>query len=248
MFLSRRSTQAEYSDSPALPPEAVAKNYSDLGKINRLFAFAEPFQRPMVHWLGKDKLHHLELLDLGAGDGSLGRTLETWARKKGWEWKVTSLDLNRNALRLNPGGRNVIGSVLALPFPSASFDVVIASQMTHHLDREEEVALHFAEAWRVARRGIFFTDLHRNYPLLLLVWVSCLLRGLSAEMRSDGVISIQRGWRVQEWRRLAHLAGIPNAKTWLYFGSRIILQAKKSSQAELPGTVSFSRTGASETI
>src|SRR5438045_2956433 len=162
MFLSRRSTQAEYSDSPALPIEMVAQNYADLGKINRLFAFAEPFQRPMVNWLGKDKTQNLVLLDLGAGDGSLGRTLEKWARKKGWKWTVTSLDLNQNALRLNADGRNVIASVLALPFPDGSFDVVIASQMTHHLDSEQDVTLHFAEAWRVALTGLFLTDLHRN--------------------------------------------------------------------------------------
>src|SRR3954467_3378272 len=102
MFLSRRSTQAEYSDSPALPIEIVAQNYADLGKINRLFAFAEPFQRPMVNWLGKDRVQKLPLLDLGAGDGSLGRQLQTWAQRKGWQWAVTSLDSNRNALRLNP--------------------------------------------------------------------------------------------------------------------------------------------------
>ena len=231
MFLSRRSTQAEYSDSPALPIETVAQNYADLGKINRLFAFAEPFQRPMVNWLGQDKVQDLELLDLGAGDGSLGCTLESWARKKGWNWKVTSLDLNRNALRLNPDGRNVIGSVLALPFPDESFDVIIASQMTHHLDTDQDVTLHFAEAWRVARTGLFLTDLHRNPALMAMVWLSCLLRGLSAEMRGDGVISIKRGWRIHEWKRLAWQAGISNSKAWLYFGSRIILQAKKPSHS-----------------
>ncbi|HUR44584.1 MAG TPA: methyltransferase domain-containing protein [Candidatus Saccharimonadales bacterium] len=227
MFLSRRSTQAEYSDAPGLPFEVVAQNYADLAKINRLFAFAEPFQRCMVNWLGKDNVKTLRLLDLGAGDGSLGRTLESWASKKGWQWSVTSLDLNSEALRLNPGRRNVVGSVLALPFTDACFDVVIASQMTHHIDRQEDVACHFREAWRVTRGALFLTDLHRNPCLLVIVWLSCVLGGLSRHMRADGVISIQRGWRVREWRRLAEQAGIKDAKTWLYFGSRIILRARK---------------------
>jgi SAM-dependent methyltransferase len=227
MFLSRRSTQAEYSDSPELPFETVAQNYADLGKINRLFAFAEPFQRPMVTWLGKANVAKLHLLDLGAGDGSLGRALEAWARNKNWDWKVTSLDFNRNALRLNPQGRNVIASVLSLPFADSTFDVVIASQMTHHLDRAEDVVQHFSEAWRVSRTGLFFTDLHRNPALLAMVWLSCLLRGLSREMRADGMISIKRGWRVAEWRNIADQAGLQNSKVWLYFGSRIILQARK---------------------
>jgi 2-polyprenyl-3-methyl-5-hydroxy-6-metoxy-1,4-benzoquinol methylase len=227
MFLSRRSTQAEYSDAPGLAFEHVAQNYSDLGKINRLFAFAEPFQRAMVNWLGRDRVKELRILDLGAGDGSLGRTLEAWAKKKGWTWTVTSLDFNEAGLRLNEGRRNVRGSVTALPFADDSFDVVIASQMTHHLDAEEDVRRHFQEAWRVTRDALFITDLHRNPALLGIVWVSCVLAGLSSEMRADGVISIERGWRVPEWQRLAESAGIRHAQVWLYYGSRIILQARK---------------------
>jgi hypothetical protein len=99
--------------------------------------------------------------------------------------------------------------------------------MTHHLDTDNEVSQHFSEAWRVTRNAIFFTDLHRNAFLIGTVWLSCLLRGLSKDMRGDGMISIKRGWRIPEWRAIAEQAGIKNAKVWLYFGSRIILQAKK---------------------
>ncbi|MDB6033726.1 MAG: Methyltransferase type 11 [Verrucomicrobiales bacterium] len=227
MFLSDRSTQAEYSDAPGLSPEHVARNYADLAKINRLFAFAEPFQRSMVNWLGRDKVQSLKILDLGAGDGSLGRALETWAKRKGWNWSVTNLDFNENALRIHGAASNVRASVTALPFADNSFDVVIASQMTHHLDTDDDVTKHFAEAWRVTRDALFFTDLHRNPALLGMVWVSCICAGLSAEMRADGIISIRRGWRVPEWRRLAQASGIPSSNVWLYFGSRIILQARK---------------------
>jgi hypothetical protein len=233
MFLSRRSTQAEYSDAPGLSPGHVARNYADLGKINRLFAFAEPFQRSMVHWLGRDHVESLKILDLGAGDGSLGRTLETWAKRKGWNWSVTNLDFNETALRLHNAGQNVRGSVTALPFADGSFDLVLASQMTHHLDTDEEVRQHFAEAWRVTRDALFFTDLHRNPALLGIVWLSCVCAGLTSEMRADGVISILRGWRVPEWQRFAAAVGIPEAKVWLYFGSRIILRARKRKDADI---------------
>jgi 2-polyprenyl-3-methyl-5-hydroxy-6-metoxy-1,4-benzoquinol methylase len=228
MFLSRRSTQAEYSDAPDLSPEHVARNYADLGKINRLFAFAEPFQRSMVNWLGRDQVQSLKILDLGAGDGSLGRALETWARKKNWRWEVTNLDFNESALHLHNVGRNVRGVVTALPFADNSFDLVIASQMTHHIDASQNVIKHFQEAWRVTRNAMFFTDLHRNPALLGMVWLSCIVARLSSEMRADGIISIRRGWRVPEWKHLARAAEIPNARVWLYFGSRIILQARKS--------------------
>src|SRR5205085_12125871 len=94
------------------------------------------------------------ILDLGAGDSWLGAQMESWARREfGWEWRMTNLDLNLVPLQLNSSTRNVVGSVLALPFVANSFDIVIASQMTHHLAGDAEVIQHFREANRVARRS-----------------------------------------------------------------------------------------------
>src|ERR1043165_7395301 len=133
MFLSARSTQVEYLDTPALGAAEVERSFHELERINRLFLHADPFRRLVVPWLGAERSKALSTLDLGAGDGSLGRTLELWSARQGFTWRVTNLDLNPSALRLNARGRNVSGSVLALPFPDDCFDLVMASQMTHHL-------------------------------------------------------------------------------------------------------------------
>ena len=66
----------------------------------------------------------------------------------------SNCDLSPRALALNVGGRNVVGSAMALPFPDNAFDVVVASQMTHHLESDADVARHFAEAYRVARKAV----------------------------------------------------------------------------------------------
>ena len=226
MFLSARSTQAEYLDSQALGAEEVKKSFRELERINRLFLHTDPFQRLIVPWLGAERSQALTILDLGAGDGSLGRALELWSARQGFTWKVTSLDLNPHALRLNARRRNVRASVLALPFPDDCFDLVMASQMTHHLS-DGDVAQHFREAWRVTRDALFVNDLHRNGALLAMVWVAGYLTRLSPSMRSDGLLSVRRGWRLAEWRELARKAGIPKADVSLYFGSRIFLRARK---------------------
>src|SRR6266853_248860 len=124
-------------------------------------------------------------------------------------------------------GSSVTGSLLELPFPDNHFDVVIASQVTHHLGDEAEVVQHFREAWRVTREGLLLNDLHRNPALYGLVWLSVRMAGLSAAMRNDALVSVRCGWWIKEWRELAAQAGIPDARVWLYFGSRIILQARK---------------------
>jgi len=228
MFLGERSMQAESLDSDARPPAAVAADYQQLARGNRLFFFSHPFVVHLPRLLGRENCRSLTLLDVGAGDGMLGRRLEEWAKRRGWCWEVTNLDINPHALALNPGGRNVLGSALALPFPDARFDVVIASQMTHHL-ADTEVTTHFREAWRVARSAVMISDLHRNCFLLALVWLGSWPLCFSRAMRQDAVISVQRGFRLGEWRRQAEQAGILGAQVWLYAATRIMLAAQKSA-------------------
>src|SRR5262245_22588200 len=100
MFLSQRALQAEYCDQPDLPLAELAATYRQLARFNRLVLVADPFTRLLVRWLGRKRIAQLTLLDLGAGDCSLADHIEDWARRHGWEWRVTSLDLNWRALGL----------------------------------------------------------------------------------------------------------------------------------------------------
>ena len=227
MFFPRRATQAEYFDSPERTHAELVEGYASLARVNRWFWFSEPFQRLMPKFIGRDTCETLSILDLGAGDGMLGRVLSDWAkRKRNWDWQFTNLDVNADALALNPTGRNVVGSALNLPFPDASFDVVIASQMTHHFS-DEEVVPHLREAWRVARRAIYFTDLHRNPFLYALLKLMFFIRRFPRHFQEDGLLSVKRGFRVRELKMLAERAQIPNAKVSLYYGTRIIIRAAK---------------------
>jgi SAM-dependent methyltransferase len=227
MFFRSRATQAEYFDAPGRPEAEIAEGYRSLAWVNRLCIFAEPFQRLLPKRVGRENCRSLSILDLGAGDGSLGILLTNWAKtKRNWDWRFTNLDVSLPALRLNPGGRNVGGSALALPFRDASFDVVIASQMTHHFS-DQDVVPHLREAWRVARRGVFLSDLHRGLALFSFLWLLFRVRRFPKHFQSDGLLSVKRGFRVGELQALANQAEIPGASTWLYYGTRVILEAKK---------------------
>jgi SAM-dependent methyltransferase len=227
MFFKQRVLQAEYYDDNGASARDLADFYASIDRVNRLFSLSRPFRIFLPELLGQDQCRSLSFLDLGAGNGALGNELGIRSREKGWDWRVTNLDTNLNAMRLNPTGRNIAGSALALPFKNGTFDVVMASQMTHHLDRDEDVVQHFLEAWRVARRAVFFNDLHRNPLLYGVLWVLLRLHGCEKNFRNDGLISVKRGWRVEEWKALAERAGLRDARVWLYGGARILLLAQK---------------------
>jgi SAM-dependent methyltransferase len=227
MFLSSRATQAEYFDALDRPATEIAESYASLARLNRLFIFAEPFQRLLPRMLGHEKCASLSFLDLGAGDGSLGIELSRWAAKRGWTWRFVNLDLSPPALRLSRGERNVVGSVLELPFRDASIDVVVASQMTHHLPEDAQVVRHLREAWRVARRAILLTDLHRGLLPYALLRVLFFARSYPKHFRDDALLSIRRSFRPDELQLLAEQAGIKGARASLYHGSRVILQSAR---------------------
>ena len=97
----------------------------------------------------------MRLLDVGCGPGSITRGLA----ERVMPGEAIGLDLARDTLeeaRRDAAARGLTnltfqeGSVYALPFPEASFDVVYAHQVFQHL-RERDGALR--EMLRVLRRG-----------------------------------------------------------------------------------------------
>ncbi len=225
MFLRERATQAEYFDGPERTAEELRRHYAELARVNRITRFERPFRLWLPRLLGPDRCRELSLLDLGAGEGLLGRELTAWAATQGWTWRFTNLDHCPLTAQLAGGANHVVGSATALPFPDASFDVVLATSMTHHLPTEDAVIAHFREATRVARRAVLICDLHRNSMFQFGLWL--MLLGAAREFRADAVLSVQRGWRVHEWRRLADAAGLANAKVWTEHGTRVLLSLVK---------------------
>jgi SAM-dependent methyltransferase len=227
MMFRERATQPEHFDDPSRTFEEFRLGYAQLARVNRLFRLHDPYTRVMCRWLGSENCRDLAILDLGAGDGWLGNAIEDWASTRGWRWRVTNLDCNPAPLRLCRDRRNIAASALALPFEDDAFDVVIASQMTHHFNSDADVVRHFREAWRVAARAVFLTDMRRNAFLYTMLWLALPLLRINGKMRADGLLSVKKGWTLKEWRELAWRAGIPGAAITNYYGSRIILAARK---------------------
>ncbi|MGH7971636.1 MAG: methyltransferase domain-containing protein [Limisphaerales bacterium] len=226
MFLSRRSTQAEYFDEQRSVLE-LEKFYRALNAVNRLFAFAHPFQHWVPAAIGAEACRSLSILDVGAGDGALGRELALWAEKRCWDWRITSLDVSQPALLMNSQRGSVVGSALALPFKDASFDAAISSQMAHHLTDDQVVQM-LRETNRVARAAVVISDLHRNAMLYASLWLLLRLLPCPAEFRADALLSVHRGWRVKELSRLAARAGLERAQVRIAFGARVIFTSVRT--------------------
>ena len=120
---------------------------------------------------------------------------------------------------------SVQGSGLVLPFLDAAVDYVISSLTLHHFDDEGAVSL-LREMGRVARRGIFLIDLHRN-PMAYFFYTTLGHLFLHNRLiREDGALSILKSFTPDELARLGHQAGLKNVTVEKHFPSRLVLVAK----------------------
>jgi SAM-dependent methyltransferase len=213
--LRHRSREVELLDQGVAAPE-VARSLGDLRLVNR--------------WLGaRHRLlaavrPHLPdrgtLLDVGCGSGDLPAFLRKGLPSPGL---VVGLDVKLAHLRDVPAAvRPVVADVEALPFSEAAFDVVTASLFLHHFD---ELVPLLGRLYRLARRALVVSDLHRAaFPHLFgRAFFPLLFR--SPVSVHDGLVSIRRGFRPAELRSAFDEAGIPGVRVRRCFPYRLLAVA-----------------------
>jgi SAM-dependent methyltransferase len=84
-----------------------------------------------------------------------------------------------------------------LPFASHSIDIVVCSQMLHHLE-DRELASVLAELNRVARKAVIVADLRRSWLAACGFWLVSWPLRFHPVTRHDGVISVLRGFTAGE--------------------------------------------------
>jgi len=207
--LSLSAMGVEALDDPETDPVLVQRMLRDIARSNRWLGGARAARHGLVQLLDPtDRGATLTLLDIGTGAGDLPHTLTRWAARRGVTLRGIGVErLPAAAALAHEGG---LPTMLAcggtLPLADQSVDVVLASQLAHHLDAAGTIAL-CREAQRVARRGVILADL-RPSPLGAFGYrLAGPLLGFHPMTVSDGVISLARGREAAALAALATQAG-----------------------------------------
>lgn len=163
---------------------------------------------PLLLRLGKNE-KSLTLLDLGCGSGHVGRDLLDVTRGSNLRLRVIGVDRQLAHARLSARGQTVIGEAFALPFESASVDVVFSTLFTHHFSPDRLDPLLREEA-RVARKAVVAFDLSRHRLAVALIRAIGPIAFTSRVSISDGKASVEQAYTPAEIGRLAQGA-LPNA-------------------------------------
>lgn len=210
---SLRSTQPEVMDEPSVAPGEYAQCLRDLAAVNALtFTHA-----PTLAWLSRQvarvERRPLVIMDVAFGQGDLLRAIWKWAQQRGLEVELHGVDLNPRSAALarasTPAEMNIAfhtGDVFA-HVPTRRPDFIVSSQFTHHLS-DEDVARFVRWLDETAACGWFVVDLERHALATYGFRALCEVAGFHPIVKRDGLVSIARSFRKDEWCALVSQAGV----------------------------------------
>ncbi len=200
----------ELLDDPAADPAMVAESLRNIARSNRWFGGAAAVRHGLARALaGVDRGATLTLADLGTGLGDLPQAAARWAARRGVRLVTVGLERSPVAARLTHDGGVpcVVGCAGSPPFREKSVDVVLVSQVAHHLADESAVRL-FRACDRLARRAVIVADLRRGSLGPLVFWVGARALRFDPVTVADGITSLRRGYTPARLRALLAAAGV----------------------------------------
>jgi SAM-dependent methyltransferase len=208
--LTLSPTGTELLDDPGADAATVALSLRNIARANWWFGGWAAVRYGLRHLLGpRTGPGHLTLLDVGTGWGDLPLLAARWAAKRGLTIRPIGLDLHAVAARLatDRAVPTTVGCGGDLPFRDRGVDLVIASQLAHHLDDDSCRTL-FRECHRVARIGVVIADLRPSRLAAFGFRLGGGLLGFDTVTIEDGVTSLGRGFTPARLAALIGSAGI----------------------------------------
>ncbi|RYY38380.1 MAG: methyltransferase domain-containing protein [Chitinophagaceae bacterium] len=207
-----RSNEKELLDRDDIPFADIARNMHELDVVNTRLGGHAITIRGLKRVLHGHRGGLLHVVEIGCGGGDNLRVLRNWAKRNGVRLALTGVDYNPACITYAEGRSSNAGITFIccdyrhMP-ASVQPDVIYSSLFCHHFtDAELQEQLRWMQAR--SRIGFFINDLHRHaIAYYSIKWLTKAFSG-SYLVRNDAPLSVQRGFRRAEWRRLLQDAGI----------------------------------------
>lgn len=219
----------ELLDDPGADPALVEEALRNVARSNRWFGGHAVVRHALARVLADPPARVITLLDVGTGLGDIPLVVRRWGTSRGIAVRPLGLDLHPRAAHLarEQGIDAIVGDAGLLPVRDGGVDLVVVSQVAHHLDDPSCVSL-FQECDRVTRVGVIIADLYRSRLAAAGFWLGSTLLGFDQYTREDGITSLRRGFTIARLRAVALQAGVPATVTRRP-GSRIVAWWRKTS-------------------
>ena len=216
-----RLYKKEILDRDDIPFKDIKRNMQELDFINRKLGGHDITLDGIVALI-KDKTllnHQLKVVEIGCGGGDNLRAIKQWAIHIKLPVVLTGIDINEECIsyaneQVRNGGINFIHSDYKLVALQQKPDIVFSSLFCHHFTDEELInQLQWMQS--NSKLGFFINDLHRHPLAYYSIKSLTALFSKSYLVKNDAPLSVQRGFKKEDWQRLFASAGIENSTcTW----------------------------------
>jgi 2-polyprenyl-3-methyl-5-hydroxy-6-metoxy-1,4-benzoquinol methylase len=227
---SSRSQQTERMDCTDAALGPLYRTLDQFALINKLFSPARRLTRQLViEDMLRRGLHSATIVDVGAGACDYTRWLSAYGSSRGLRLHIIALDTNkqvacyaRRACRHIDTIQVVAGSIGCL---GEQVDYAVANHVLHHMP-PPQVSATLTELDRLCRYGFLITDVHRSWGAYWGYTLFALLFLHRSFARSDGRLSIRRGFRIAEMQQALGSASLgKRAKIFCCAPGHIVLSA-----------------------
>lgn len=210
MTLKYRSKEEEYMDNPDLSQSDLEVALKDISRVNALLGGNRiTIQAIHKQLLNCDEKKEFTILDVGCGDGTMLRKIADFYKRKEIKVKLIGIDINEKSIQKAkelsvsyPLIDYRVVNVYHLQVDTFSCDLIISTLTLHHFD-DKEITNVLRKCLELAKIGVIINDLHRSYMAYYLFKLFSLFFIKGYVAKSDGLVSIQRGFRKKELQRYA---------------------------------------------
>ncbi|HET7896906.1 MAG TPA: methyltransferase domain-containing protein, partial [Flavisolibacter sp.] len=203
-----RSYKKELLDRDDIPFTDIRRNMQELDFINRRLGGHDITLDGIVALLKNNPVFnkHLNIVEIGCGGGDNLRAIKEWAQYIKLPVQLTGIDINEECIAFarqqsRNAGIGFLYSDYRLVNFSSKPDIVFSSLFCHHFTDEELVA---QLRWMAQNStiGFFINDLHRHPLAYYSIKALTTLFSRSYLVKNDAPLSVQRGFKKQDWQNL----------------------------------------------
>ena len=239
-FIPERRRGVEILDDPSVDPRVRRRSMDDIVASNRWLGGRR------AAWAALDDVirecaasadtKRLTMLDVGTGLADIPDHARLVARRLGVA--LTTIGVDREHSLLSEAGsrldERVSSDAMALPFANGSVDIAMCSQILHHFEHREAVAL-VRELDRVASRRVIVVDLRRSWIAAAGFKAAAIAMGFSRVTHHDGVTSVLRGFTPRELAGIIEEATGARALVRQHLGYRLTATFLSSRRRDAEG-------------